>query len=115
MRLALAAGLPLALAVGCEPSPCEELVEAWMQCYCDGAKPTTTRPQSSIDEACASPEAFVSSDGSPLPAPEREAIERCDEGDATWAGERIDRSECRAGGSYVCGGSAEETACLPPE
>lgn len=97
----------------CTPSPCDQLVDTWMTCWCEGATPSTTRPQSSIDEACASPQAFVDSPVT-LPDPEQQALARCDDDDAVWAEARINASECREGGAYVCGGS-DPSACYPPE
>jgi len=112
-RLLLLVALIAALGA-CEPSPCDALVEAWMTCFCEGAAPNTTRPQGSIDTACASPEAFLEPPHSPVPDPERAALQRCDDPDATWATERLELSECREGGALVCGGSSAADACMPP-
>ena len=103
----------LALATGCAPSPCQQLTRAWMDCWCQGATPSTTRPQSSIDEACASEQAFLESPAA-VPEAERAALSRCDDEDAVWAEKRLAQSECSDGGSYVCGGAAGDDVCMPP-
>lgn len=100
------------LSLACAPSPCDEMTEQWKACWCDGATPSTTRPQSSIDEACASRDAFINS--SAVPESDRKALLRCNEEDALWAQARMDASECRSGGSFVCGGR-DPQVCLPPE
>ena len=113
LYFALACAVALSSALGCAPSPCDELADQWKQCWCAGATPSTTRPQHSIDEACVSRDAFLQSPVA-VPDSDRKAILRCDEQDARWAQARMDASECRAGGSYVCGGS-DPQVCLPPE
>jgi hypothetical protein len=103
----------LTLAAACAPTPCQQLTRAWMECWCAGATPSTTRPQSSIDEACASEQAFLESPVA-VPEAERAALSRCDDEDAAWAEQRLAQSECRDGGSYVCGGAAGDDVCMPP-
>ena len=98
----------------CAPSPCDELADEWKDCWCGGVQPGTTLPQQSIDEACESRESFVNS-GYTIPDAERAAINRCSEEDARWASRRMEASECREGGSYVCGGDRADTVCMPPE
>ncbi len=109
--LPLVSGLLLG-SLSCAPSPCDTLADTWKDCWCAGATPSTTRPQASIDEACVSREAFV--DSAAVPESDRVAIKRCDEKDAEWASARVAASECREGGSYVCGGS-DPQVCLPPD
>lgn len=107
---AVAAGL----ATACQPSPCQQLTTDWKTCWCGGATPTTTRSQDAIDRTCASDETFLRSADTPVPEAERTALERCDEADASWATGRMENSECRAGGSYVCGSARVEDVCTPP-
>jgi len=109
-----ACSLVAALAAACEPSPCQQLTAAWKQCWCGGATPSTTRSQEAIDRSCASDDAFLSSSDTPVPEAERTAIARCDAADASWASDRMQNSECRAGGSYVCGSARVEAVCTPP-
>ncbi|MFH1812056.1 MAG: hypothetical protein ABIJ09_25175 [Pseudomonadota bacterium] len=112
--LAVFLGMVLCVLIACEPTPCEQLARTWMECWCAGATPSTTRPQSSIDEACASEQAFLASPVA-VPEAERTALTRCDDDDAIWAQQRLDQSECRGGGSFVCGGTASDSACMPPD
>lgn len=112
MSFYLLLALGLCPASACEPTPCDALVEEWMACYCDGATPTTTLPESYIEEACTSPSAFAER---VPPAAERDSLERCDEPDRAWADKRLAHSECRAGGAFVCGGQEGLDHCLPPE
>lgn len=114
MTLLLAAIFALVTTTGCEKSPCDQLTETWMDCYCEGAKPHTTRPQSTIDEACESPEAFIASDDEPIPEREQKALTRCNDEDAEWALRRMEKSECNEG-AYVCGSKADDNSCDPPD
>ena len=114
-RLGNAVVVTLALS-GCQPTPCQQLLAAWKQCWCDGATPSTTRSQEAIDRTCASDDAFVKPPDTPLPEPERNAIARCNDDDSDWATTRMQNSECRAGGSYVCGSSNRgDDLCAPPD
>jgi hypothetical protein len=115
MRAWVLAALVAALAIaGCQPSPCQQLTAAWKKCWCDGATPSTTRSQDAIDSTCASDDTFLTSPDTPVPEAERAAINRCDDDDAAWATTRMDNSECRPGGSYVCGSSRGSDVCTPP-
>ncbi|MBN2360010.1 MAG: hypothetical protein JXR83_11200 [Deltaproteobacteria bacterium] len=111
----VAVGAAVLAIAGCQPSPCQHLLTTWKQCWCDGATPSTTRTQEAIERTCDSEDAFVTSPDSPVPEPERTAIARCDDTDAAWATARMANSECRAGGSYVCGSSSQgDDVCTPP-